>query len=441
MQKYEENNSINEIRTEDEKIIDLRKSVKSRYIIKEILSFLDEYLKLNIIAYNTQFQRLFNIDVDYYRKVSGKLKVGGINGEGKQYKLDSDILLFEGEYKNGKKNGKGKEYYENGHLKFEGEYLKGKKIYGKGFNEKGDIILNIEKNGKGKEYYSNGAIQFEGEYFNGRKWNGQGYNDEGSLEFKIKYGKGNIKEYNYIGKLEYEGEYLNGKRHGKGKEFERIKFNEDDFINQEKIGIKKKFSYSHGLKRFEGEFKNGKRNGYGKVFNLLSNKLIFEGEFINGERNGYGKEYNNMENLIYEGEYINQIRNGRGKEYYNNGKILFGGDYFEGKKWNGYGYGIDGHLEFELKDGQGNVVEYDYDGNKIFEGEYKNGERNGHGKEYVNSGILSYEGEYENGKRNGIGKEYYCDGEFFEVEFQNGIQVNENVNNDSFCVFTDSESD
>ena len=136
MQKYEENNSINEIRTEDEKIIDLRKSVKSRYIIKEILSFLDEYLKLNIIAYNTQFQRLFNIDVDYYRKVSGKLKVGGINGEGKEYKLDSDILLFEGEYKNGKKNGKGKEYYENGHLKFEGEYLKGKKIYGKGFNEK-----------------------------------------------------------------------------------------------------------------------------------------------------------------------------------------------------------------------------------------------------------------------------------------------------------------
>ncbi len=91
----------------------------------------------------------------------------------------------------------------------------------------------------------------------------------------------------------------------------------------------------------------------------------------------------------------------------------------------------------------GKGKEYCWDRPKeiIFEGEYKNGERNGHGKEYVNSGILSYEGEYENGKRNGIGKEYYCDGEFFEVEFQNGIQVNENVNNDSFCVFTDSESD
>ena len=33
---------------------------------------------------------------------------------------------FEGEYLNGKKNGKGKEYYFNGKLKFQGEYLNGK---------------------------------------------------------------------------------------------------------------------------------------------------------------------------------------------------------------------------------------------------------------------------------------------------------------------------
>ena len=106
-----------------------------------------------------------------------------------------------------------------------------------------------------------------------------------------------------------------------------------------------------------------------KVFNLFSNKLLFEGEYINGERNGYGKEYNNIENLLYEGEYMNQMRNGKGKEYYNNGIMLFEGEYFEGKKWSGYGYDINGDLEFELKDGQGNVVEFDYDGHKIFEGE------------------------------------------------------------------------
>ena len=47
------------------------------------------------------------------------------------------------------RNGKGKEYYENGKLSFDGEYLNGK------FNK-----------GKGKEYYSNGQLRFEGEYSN-----------------------------------------------------------------------------------------------------------------------------------------------------------------------------------------------------------------------------------------------------------------------------------
>ena len=36
--------------------------------------------------------------------------------------------MFEGEYLNGKRNGKGKEYDYNGKLEFEGEYLNGNKI-------------------------------------------------------------------------------------------------------------------------------------------------------------------------------------------------------------------------------------------------------------------------------------------------------------------------
>ena len=60
-------------------------------------------------------------------------------------------MKFEGEYLNGQKNGKGKEY-DNGKLIFEGEYLNGK-IW----------------NGIGKEYYYNGKLKFEGEYLNGQK--------------------------------------------------------------------------------------------------------------------------------------------------------------------------------------------------------------------------------------------------------------------------------
>ena len=51
-----------------------------------------------------------------------------------------NILLFEGEYNNGMRNGKGKEY-NNGKLIFEGNYLDG------------------QRNGKGKEY-QNGEINF-----------------------------------------------------------------------------------------------------------------------------------------------------------------------------------------------------------------------------------------------------------------------------------------
>ena len=61
-------------------------------------------------------------------------------------------IIFSGEYLNGKRNGKGKEYcppYER--LCYIGEYLNG------------------VRNGKGKEFDCNGKLIFEGEYLNGKK--------------------------------------------------------------------------------------------------------------------------------------------------------------------------------------------------------------------------------------------------------------------------------
>ena len=70
---------------------------------------------------------------------------------GKEYNNYGN-LIFEGECLNGKRNGKGKEYYD-GKIEFEGEYLNGK------------------RNGKRKEYNKDKLI-FEGDYLNGKKWNG-----------------------------------------------------------------------------------------------------------------------------------------------------------------------------------------------------------------------------------------------------------------------------
>ena len=63
-----------------------------------------------------------------------------------------------------KKHGKGKEYYNNGKLKFEGEYKDG------------------ERHGYGEEhYYNTGGLKFKGQYNNGNKWNGEGYDEYGDV--------------------------------------------------------------------------------------------------------------------------------------------------------------------------------------------------------------------------------------------------------------------
>ena len=184
-------------------VVNLRDSIKSIYIMKVILSYIISRRKYQLIIYNKNFQKKLKLDLEDYKRESGKYKIGEKTGKGIEYELDSNIKIFEGEYLNGKKHGKGKEYYNNGKIKFEGEYLNGYKIKGKGYDIFNNEILIIENNGKGKEYYDNGKIQYEGEYFNGKRWNGISYNYKGEKEYEIKNGKGYLNIYNYNGILIY----------------------------------------------------------------------------------------------------------------------------------------------------------------------------------------------------------------------------------------------
>ena len=131
------------------------KDIKSYFILTNILSFLSEKQRLNLIIHNKELQRKVSNDINDYKKISGRYKIGGKNGKVREYMIKTNILKFEGEYLNGKRNGKGKEYYYNGILKFEGEYLNGK------------------RNGKGKDYNFDGKLEFEGQYLNGKR-NGKG---------------------------------------------------------------------------------------------------------------------------------------------------------------------------------------------------------------------------------------------------------------------------
>ena len=206
-------------------------NIKSSYFSSIIFSHLDEAIKLKIIKYNKNIQRILDINIINYKVFTGKYIIYESKEKGKEYNSYNDELLYEGAYLNGERNGKGKEYNYHSDIKFEGEYLNG------------------ERNGKGKEYYKNGFIKFEGEYLNGFQWNGNGYNREKDNIYELKEGKGIIKEYDYFGELKFKGEYLNGKRNGKGKEYI------SDYL------------------WFEGEFFNGlKWNG--KLFN--NKNIIYE---------------------------------------------------------------------------------------------------------------------------------------------------------------------
>ena len=87
---------------------------------------------------------------------------------------------------------KGKEYNDDGLLKFEYEYL-------------------YEQKRKGKDYIK-GKLEYEGEYLFDRKYNGKGYDENGNIIYELINGNGKVKEYDREEWLIFDGEYLNGRR-------------------------------------------------------------------------------------------------------------------------------------------------------------------------------------------------------------------------------------
>jgi len=87
-----ENRSLIKVKAENNAKSNLIESVKSKYIIQNIFSFLDENIKLNLIIYNKEYQKLFGIDIDYYKRKSGKYKKGEKNGTEKNLFLLTLLL-------------------------------------------------------------------------------------------------------------------------------------------------------------------------------------------------------------------------------------------------------------------------------------------------------------------------------------------------------------
>ena len=105
-------------------------NIKSVYFFKIIFSFLNEEVKLKIVKYNKTLKHKI-INIINFKLFIKRYIVYESNMKVKEFIIyenyNEDELIFEGEYLNGKRNGKGKEYDSFGSLIFEGEYLNGKK--------------------------------------------------------------------------------------------------------------------------------------------------------------------------------------------------------------------------------------------------------------------------------------------------------------------------
>ncbi len=157
------------------------------------------------------------------KKYEGEMKDGKRNGKGILYSPNGK-KEYHGEWKDDKRNGRGIEYLENGNKFYDGMW-KNDKREGKGISYKLSLFenkaydgewKNAMKNGKGISYLPNGEKSYEGEW-------------------KDNYRNGKGVEYFYNGNKRYNGEWKDGKWNGKG-----ISYNED------------------GKMLFKGYFKNGK---------------------------------------------------------------------------------------------------------------------------------------------------------------------------------------
>jgi len=184
-------------------------------------------------------------------RYEGEVKNGLREGKGIYYHNNGG--RYEGDWKNDKREGKGIEYYNNGD-RYEGDF-------------KND---NIE--GKGIEYYNNGE-RYEGDWKNG-KYEGKGI-------------------YYYNNGDRYEGDWKNDNIEGKGI-----------------------YYYNNG-DRYEGDWKNFKREGKG--ISYYNDGERYEGDFKNDKYEGKGIYYYN-DGDRYEGYYKNNKREGKGIYYYNDGR-------------------------------------------------------------------------------------------------------------------------
>jgi hypothetical protein len=221
-----------------------------------------------------------------YKEISDKGKV--LHGRGEYVSQD---FRYAGEFKYGKKQGRGQYTFANGD-RYEGDFA------------------NDLPNGKGKYQFASGDV-YEGEIVAGRI-SGMGvYVTKGldRIEGSFIDAKANGHAlYMFASGDKYEGDMVAGRMSGKG--IYTLKSNDrivGTFVDGQAQG--EGMYYFANNDRYVGQIKAGALTGQGKYF--YSNGMRSEGEYLNGALNGKGTFYFN-DGSSFEGEFVDGLKSAKG---------------------------------------------------------------------------------------------------------------------------------
>ena len=284
-------------------------------------------------------------------------------------------LYYSGEWANGKFNGKGTLYKEDGSVK-QGTWEDGKlpqthirQKTAEGFYD--GYILNSKPDGMGCMQY-NDSSRYEGEWKNG-KWTGYG-----------KY---------FTPKDSLIGEWEDGKLNGSGMYKNESLLYNGDWVDNKPDGFG--YATTSDSSYYSGGWEEGRRNGYGDMY--FANEDSYFGDWEDDDFCGLGTYTFGLSGDIYYGEWKGGLQHGLGS--YTSKEYEYVGNWEEG--W---------------INGKGRIT---YANQDFYEGDFVENELYGQGYYQFHNGN-SYEGEFVDGKFNSLGIFRFADGNVYEGEFEDG---------------------
>ncbi|KJS28859.1 MAG: hypothetical protein VR64_22335 [Desulfatitalea sp. BRH_c12] len=183
----------------------------------------------------------------------------------------------------------------------------------------------------------------------------------------------------------------------RGQQGEELQITADGTMHAGKLDGKVSLKYSSGAS-YEGDYKMGVRDGKG-IYKWVDGR-VYDGDWQNDGMSGKGI-VKLPDGSYYDGEWKNSWPNGHGIGVYPSAGLTFEGEFKDGKregkgttKWrNGQTY--EGEAKGGLMHGKGILK---YANGHVYEGEFSNDKINGYGTLKDASGKVIYEGQWKDNR-------------------------------------------